>query len=133
MEVGLMKQLSTKTLKDRRKVLLQELAKIKPFVQGSLCRTRIKCGNPRCKCAQGERHEAYVLSKKVRGKTVTTHIPRDLLDEVKSWAEEQKRMKKLMSEISNLSDQIIRIHVKERRSQKAKQRSAPSSVKKNSR
>ena len=48
---------------------------------------------PRCKCAKDDRHEAYVLSKKVRGKTVTTHIPRDLLDEVRSWAEAQKRIK----------------------------------------
>lgn len=111
-----MKRISTETLKALREVLLKELVGTGPFVQGSLCRTKVKCGNPRCKCAKGERHEAYVLSKKIRGKTVTTHIPRDLLDEVKSWAEEQKRIKKLMRDISELSEQIIRIHVKERRS-----------------
>ena len=115
-----MEQISTKTLEARRNARLKELAETGPFVQGSLCKVRIKCGKPRCKCAEGDRHEAYVLSKKVRGKTVTTHIPRDLLDEVRSWAEEQKRIKKLMREISELSEQIIRIHVKERRSQNAR-------------
>jgi len=115
-----MEQVSTEKLEARRNVLLKELAQTSPFVQGSLCKVRIKCGKPRCKCARGDRHEAYVLSKKVRGKTVTTHIPRDLLDEVKSWAEEQARIKKLMGEISDLSERIIRVHVKERRRQKTK-------------
>ncbi len=114
-----MKQVSTQALEARRKVLLKELAETGPFVQGSLCKVRVKCGNPRCKCARGDRHEAYVLSKKVRGKTVTTHIPRDLLDEVTSWAEQQKRIKKLMREISDASEQIIRIHVKEKRGRRA--------------
>ena len=114
-----MKQVSTQALEARRKVLLKELAETGPFVQGSLCKVRVTCGNPRCKCAQGDRHEAYVLSKKVRGKTATTHIPRDLLDEVKSWAEQQKRIKKLMREISDASEQIIRIHVKEKRGRSA--------------
>ncbi len=118
-EALVVEQLSTKELAARRKTLLKELAQTGPFVQGSLCKVRIKCGNPRCKCARGDRHEAYVLSKKVRGKTVTTHIPRDLLDEVKSWAEEQKRIKELMREISDLSERIIRIHVKEGRSRNA--------------
>jgi len=110
-----MEQVSTKTLEARRNARLKELAELRPFVQGSLCKVRVKCGKPHCKCAEGDRHEAYVLSKKVRGKTVTTHIPRALLDEVRLWAEEQKRIKKLMREISDLSEQIIRIHVKERR------------------
>jgi hypothetical protein len=120
-EVLVMQQVSTTTLEARRNALLKKLAEAGPFVQGSLCKVKIKCGKPRCKCAKGEHHEAYVLSKTVRGKTVTTHIPRDLLDEVKSWAEEQKRIKKLTREISDLSEQIIRIHVKERRSQSAKE------------
>ncbi len=110
-----MKQISTRTLETRRAACLKKLADTGPFVQGSLCKVRVKCGKPHCKCAEGDRHEAYVLSKKVRGKTVTTHIPRDLLDEVISWAEEQKRIKKLLREISDLSERIIRIHVKERR------------------
>jgi len=115
-----MEQVSTEELKARRSVLLQELAETGPFVQGSLCKVRVKCGKPGCKCAEGDRHEAHVLSKTVRGKTVTTHIPRDLLDEVKSWAAEQKRIKKLTRAISELSEQIIRGHVKQRRRQKAK-------------
>jgi hypothetical protein len=110
-----MAELSTKSLEARRKVLLDRLAATGPFVQGSLCKVAVKCGKPRCRCAKGDCHEAYVLSKKVRGRTVTTHIPRDLLDEVTSWAEQHKRLKKLIRDITELSENIIRVHVGEKR------------------
>ena len=91
---------------------MKELAEIGPFVQASFCTRNVKCGNPRCRCAKGEPHNANVLTRKVRGKTQTLHVPRDLQNEVKSWVNEYKRLKKLMKEISQLNEQIIRIHVR---------------------
>lgn len=107
-----MKQQSRATLEARRDALLKKLAEVGPFVQGSFCTRKITCGKPGCRCADGEKHEAYVLTNKVRGKTVTTHVPRDLVDEVQSWAKQYKRVKELMKEISDLNERIIRIHVK---------------------
>jgi hypothetical protein len=114
-ETPSMKMQSTKTLETRRNALLKELAHIGPFVQASFCTRKVKCGNPRCRCAKGQPHESNVLTRKVRGKTATTHVPRDLEDEVKAWANENKRLKKLIREISKLSDLIIRIHVRTNR------------------
>ena len=108
-------QFSIETLRTRRDALLALLAAVGPFIQGSLCKVRITCGKPGCRCAVGERHEAHVLSKKVGGKTVTTHIPRDLLNEVESWTEQHRQIKKLMREISDLGEKIIRSHVKVQR------------------
>ncbi|OVE80747.1 hypothetical protein BVY04_04740, partial [bacterium M21] len=68
-----MKQESRATLEARRGVLLKKLAQVGPFVQGSFCTRKITCGKASCRCAEGEKHEARVLTKKVRGKTVTTH------------------------------------------------------------
>jgi hypothetical protein len=108
-----MKQLtSKKVLEERRAALLKRLADVGPFVQASFYSRKIKCGKPGCRCAEGEPHEACVLTRKVRGKTNCTHVPRDLQDEVKAWADEHKRVKALMKQISDLSDEIIRIHVK---------------------
>ncbi len=107
-----MKNESVKTLQIRRAALLKKLAQVGPLVQSSFCRRTIKCGKPGCRCAEGQPHEAYVLTRKVRGKTVTTHVPRDLRGEVESWAREHKRVKQLLKEISDLSDRIIRIHVR---------------------
>ena len=107
-----MRNVSVNTLETRRTALLRRLAEMGPFVQGSLCTRAVKCGKPGCRCAKGEPHEACVLTKKVRGKTKTTHVPRDLHDEVKTWANQYKRLKALMKEISDLSEQLIRIHVR---------------------
>ena len=39
-----------------------------PLLKGSLFTQWVVCGNPRCKCAKGERHGPYVyLSRKVAG------------------------------------------------------------------
>lgn len=107
-----MKDVSINVLKTRRAALLKQLAEVGPFIQGSFCTRNIKCGKPGCRCAKGEPHKACVLTKKVRGKTSTTHVPRDLRDEVEAWANEYKRVKELMKQVSDLSDQIIRIHVR---------------------
>ena len=64
-----MKRVSRKTLEIQRDALLKRLSKVGPFIQGSLCHKKVKCGNARCKCANGEPHEAHVLTNKVRGKT----------------------------------------------------------------
>ncbi len=125
----MVKQISIKTLTTRRDALLKQLATLGPFIQGSFYRKRIKCGKPGCRCAQGETHDAYVLTNKVRGKTATTHVPRELCDEVQQWAQTYKRLKRLMKEISALNEQIIRIHVPASRAagqnRKRAQRSKP--------
>lgn len=107
-----MKQESINTLRTRRAAKLRELASVGPFIGGSLARVKVRCGNPNCRCASGERHEATILVKKVKGKSVTVHVPRDLAEEVQAWTKEQKRIKSLMKAVSDLGEQIIRMHVK---------------------
>jgi hypothetical protein len=107
-----MRNESIQTLTIRRQALLKRLAETGPLVQASFCTRKVKCGKLGCRCADGQPHESCVLTRKVRGKTVTTHVPRDLHDEVRTWAEENKRVKALLKQISDLSDRIIRIHVR---------------------
>lgn len=110
-----MRQESINTLRARRDARLRELAGVGPFIAGSLAEVKIRCGNPNCRCASGERHGATILTKKVRGKSVTTHVPRELTGEVRAWAAEHKRLKKLIREISELGERIIRLHVRTKR------------------
>lgn len=107
--------ISTEKLEVERAELMKALSNTAPFIQGSLYKVKVKCGKSECRCASGEKHEAFVLSKKVGGKTVTMHVPRYLYDEVKAWVEENKKLKKLIKEISNLNEQIIRSRIKGQR------------------
>jgi len=106
-----MRNESVKTLETRRSALLERLAGIGPLVQGSYCTVKVKCGKPGCRCSRGEPHQACVLTRKVRGRTVTTHVPRDLRSEVEAWAQQYRQVMKLVKDISALSERIIRIHV----------------------
>jgi len=103
---------------DLRNAKLKQLAECKPFVAASLCLVRRRCGNPNCKCARGEPHQAHVLTLKTKGKTQTLHVPIALLEDVQAWVKEHKRIKKLLREISNLGLNIIRRHVPASRAEK---------------
>jgi hypothetical protein len=107
-----MRNQSIATLEIQRGALLKRLAQIGPLVQGSYCTVKVKCGKPGCRCSRGEPHQACVLTRKVRGKTVTTHVPRDLRSEVEAWAGQYRQIMKLIRDISALSERIIRMHVR---------------------
>ena len=94
----------------RRDAKLKQLAACRPFVAASLCQVRRRCGNPNCKCARGELHRAHVLTRKVRGRTETVHVPKHLLGKVKQWVQEYKRIKRLIRETSDVSLEILRHH-----------------------
>jgi hypothetical protein len=98
-------------LEKRRQAKLKQLARCKPLVAASLCKVNRRCGNPNCKCARGEFHTAHVLTYKVKGKTRTVHVPKDMVEEVTGWVQEHKRVKQLIREISNNSLAIIHRHV----------------------
>jgi hypothetical protein len=102
---------TVKTLERMRDARLRKLAGAGPFVSASLVPVRTRCGNANCRCARGERHEAHVLTRKERGKTVTVYVPKSLLPEAREW----KRIRLLLAEISALGERIVRIHARTRR------------------
>ena len=105
------KGISINVLKTRRKAAIKNLTSGKPFVEGSLTKVRVTCGNPNCRCAKGEKHISHILTKKVRGKTKSVYVPVDMVEEVGKWVLEHRRIKKELKEISALSEQIIKQHV----------------------
>ena len=99
----------------RREAELKQLRTLGPVVAASLCRRQVRCGNPNCKCAQGEKHASWCLTFKHQGKTRTVHVPRAMLKEVEQWVKEYRRAKQLLREISYQSVRIIQSHVREQR------------------
>jgi hypothetical protein len=98
-----------------RRMLDSRLAKLsagKPVLAASLVLTTKNCGRDACHCRQGgPLHTAWHLTFKVKGKTRTVYVPLGLLDEVRSWVAEHKRIKTLLAEIHDLSVALIRSHV----------------------
>jgi hypothetical protein len=106
-------------LEARRALLLKQLGRCGPLIEGSLAVVHRKCGTASCQCHVDEsrRHRQAMLCRKVEGRSYSTHIPRDLEETVREWNAEFKRAKGLLKEISDLSERIVRGYVAGRRRQ----------------
>jgi hypothetical protein len=102
-----------------RRMLDSRLGKLsggKPILAASLVQTSRRCGRDNCHCRQGgPLHPTWHLTFKVNGKTRTVYVPVDLLDDVRSWVEEHKRIKTLLAEIHDLSVALVRTHVQQKK------------------
>ena len=88
------------------------LAPGKPALAATLTQVRKRCGLPTCRCRRGEPHLAWHLTYKEEGKTRTVYVPKDLLDEVRSWVHEHHRLKALLQEIHQLTVALVKTHAK---------------------
>lgn len=104
----------------QRDARVKELVPRCPPLAASLVQIARRCGNPRCRCARGEKHVGWYLTRKEKGKTRTVYVPVDLTEEVRAWVEEHQRLKKLVEEISQLNLALIRSHVTQRRRRKGR-------------
>ena len=98
-----------------RDARLRKLAAQRPVLGGSLVRIAKHCGRPGCHCQSGEKHVGWYLTRPVNGKTQTTYVPQELRPEVQGWIQEHRRLKQLVSEISELNRALIRAYVTERK------------------
>ena len=94
---------------------LKKLADFGPLIDGSLVVIRRRCGNPGCRCARGEKHPAHYLTRKVGRKTHSLYIPVDLVEDVRSWNQEYRRLKRLVAEICLRQREVVRRTSAERR------------------
>ena len=94
---------------------LKKLAQLGPFIDGSLVVIRRRCGNPNCRCARGHKHPAHYLTRKVGNKTRSLYIPVDLLEDVRTWHKEYRKLKKLAAEICERQREVVRRFNAERR------------------
>jgi hypothetical protein len=70
---------------------LRRLQRSEPMVRGSFYLLRRKCGKPNCRCARGELHPAYVLTRSEAGKDRLYPVPKAQRAEVRKWAAEYRR------------------------------------------
>jgi hypothetical protein len=104
-------------LEARRALVLKQLGRCRPLIEGSLAVVHRCCGTASCRCHvdDSRRHRQVMLCRKVEGRSYSTHIPKELEQRVREWNDEFKRAKGLLKEISDLSEQIVRGHVTSRR------------------
>lgn len=83
------------------RALLIQIRRAGPLLEGSLTTTKKRCSNPKCHCREkGPIHPVTLLTWKENQKTKSIYIPNDLIDEVRTWLDETRRLKNLIKQMS---------------------------------
>ena len=99
---------------------LRRLQRSDPMVQGSFYLLRRKCGKPNCRCANGQLHAAYVLTRSEQGKDRLYMVPKEQRAQVRQWAAEYRRYQRaravlarrqagLLARVDQMAEQRLRV------------------------
>jgi hypothetical protein len=96
----------------KQKKLIQSLGTISPFIIGSITVVKRICGNKKCQCRKNpeKKHPAMYLTWKENNKTKALYIPVIMEQEVKSWSENYKTVKKVIQKISDVQKDLLKLH-----------------------
>jgi hypothetical protein len=98
-----------------RDLTLAQIAQSGPFLEGHLSQfKRPGCATP-----------GWHLTFKQQGRTRTVYVPMGLVDEVKTWTRNFKRLKQLIRKVTRHSLALIRGHVADQRAAKRSQALTP--------
>ena len=79
---------------------------------GSLVEKRWRCAKPDCICRRtGKLHTAHAVTSKVGGKTRNVYVPVGMVEEVRGWTREYKRVQKILKEVSAMAEQLVKMAV----------------------
>lgn len=82
------------------KQLLARIRALGPMVHGSLVEAARTCGKKGCRCARGEPHTAFYLSRRIDGKTRLEHVSGGDVETVRRWRETHERLRALVEELT---------------------------------
>ena len=98
---------------------LRTLQLDRPMVQGSLYLLRRKCGKPNCRCARGDLHAGWVLTRSESGRNRLYSVPvdqrgrlRPLTREYRRWQLARARLVKQSAALVALIDQLAERRLK---------------------
>ena len=97
-------------LKRRRRQLLRKLPPLDAVLRGSLIERYKRCGNPRCRCAQGPGHgPKYYLSVSHPGESPQMdYVPQAEHAQVSECVANYSRVREILEEISEINHELLR-------------------------
>ena len=86
---------------------LRRLQRGEPMVQGSFYLLRRKCGKPNCRCASGQLHASYVLTRSEQGKDRLYTVPKEQRAQVRRWAAEYRRYQRARAVLARRQARLL--------------------------
>lgn len=86
---------------------LRTLQRAQPMVPGSLYLLRRKCGKPNCRCAQGQLHASWVLTRSESGQSRLYGVAKDQRGRLRPWTQEYRRWQRARARLVKQSAAIL--------------------------
>ena len=105
----------TSALQQRRQELLARIAALGDLRPGSLVQNYRRCGRPNCFCADKQHpgHGPYwLLTRTVKGRTRSQSIPATQVKATQAQIAECRRLRRLVAELIDVSDDLCRSRLK---------------------
>ena len=77
------------------------------MVQGSFYLLRRKCGKPNCRCATGQLHATYVLTRSEQGKDRLYTVPQAQRAHLRKWAAEYRRYQRARAVLARRQARLL--------------------------
>src|SRR3989304_1960006 len=101
--------MKSKRLLIQRQRVVEKLPPIEAVLRGSILERAVRCGQPSCRCASGERHSATVLTVSFPGgRTEQISLPAAVLPTVRGWVANYQRWWEIIEKVSAINRDLLR-------------------------
>lgn len=91
------------------KLSLRQLQRSEAMVQGSFYLLRRKCGKPNCRCAQGQLHTSWVITRSEQGQDRIYSVPKDQRGRLRPLTQEYRRYQRARAVLVKRHVQLLQL------------------------
>jgi hypothetical protein len=101
-------ELSTRTLRARRRRLATQIGDVEQVLAGSLLEQTRRCGKPACRCAQGSPHGPYTyFAPTTASRGRLRYVPAGLVAAVRAQCTRGEQVQAALTEISAINAELL--------------------------
>jgi len=95
-------------IRSRLRILHKKLSAMGPLMRGTVVLLGSTCGNPRCKCARGEKHPQYYFSVNIEKKTKIMYLRKQMRNEAEEYVKNYKLLWNIVEEMTLLNFELLK-------------------------
>ena len=94
-------------LHKRQEIIKHNFAKDGHVIRGTLVLMKRVCGNKRCRCTRGQKHESWYISQSHKGVTRMIYVPGQSEEKVRQCVQNYQDIKNLLDELSKINLKLL--------------------------
>ena len=93
--------------------LMEQVQSLGLLLKASVVHRRFRCGKAGCRCVRGYLHQDLIVTRRVAGISQTIRVRQGRETEALVWLENWRRLKKILSRLTDVEMRILRMPVPE--------------------